>query len=74
MAKKEAFAAVSKKSGVTYYLHSKDVVLRGDREQTIYFFCKEIKEGALAELPKGYIVGENTRTGLPLLKKKVKAA
>ena len=29
--------------GVTYYLHKKDVILRGGREQTIYFFAK--KEG-----------------------------
>ena len=26
--------------GVTYYLHSKDVTLRGGRNQTIYYFAE----------------------------------
>jgi hypothetical protein len=56
--------------GQTYYLHKKDVTLRGGRPQTIYFFAKEVKEGALDELPAGYEVMENKRTGLPMLKKK----
>lgn len=56
--------------GQTYYLHSKDVTLRGGRPQTIYFFAKTEKEGALNELPAGYEVMENKRTGLPMLKKK----
>ncbi len=55
--------------GQTYYLHSKDVVLRGGRNQTIYYFAKEVKPGALDELPEGRIVVENKRTGLPMLKK-----
>ncbi|MBU2595677.1 hypothetical protein KJ713_02520 [Patescibacteria group bacterium] len=56
--------------GQTYYLHSKDVILRGGRPQTIYFFGKEVKDGALDELPAGYEVMENERTGLPMLRKK----
>lgn len=56
--------------GQTYYLHKKDVTLRGGRPQTIYFFAKEVKAGALDELPEGYMVMENERTGLPMLKKK----
>jgi YHS domain-containing protein len=64
-----AFSVESKKSGKTYYLHSKDVKLKGDRIQTIYYFGGEAKENALDELPKGYIVIENERTGLPMLKK-----
>jgi len=56
--------------GQTYYLHKKDVTLRGGRPQTIYFFAKEVKAGALDELPEGYTVMENKRTGLPMLKKK----
>lgn len=55
--------------GQTYYLHSKDVILRGGREQTIYYFAKEVKEGALDALPEGRVVVENQRTGLPLLKR-----
>ena len=64
-----AFSVVSKKSGKTYFLHSKQVKLRGDRDQTIYFFGTEVKEGALDALPAGYAVTENERTGLPMLKK-----
>ena len=29
--------------GKTYFLHSKDVVLKGGRNQTIYYFAKEAK-------------------------------
>ena len=64
-----AHTVVSKKSGKTYYLHTRDVTLRGGREQTIYFFAQSIKDGALDEMPAGYVVSENPRTGLPLLKK-----
>ncbi len=64
-----AFSVVSQKSGKTYYLHSRDVTLRGGRQQTIYFFAQTEKDGVLDELPAGYEVSENPRTGLPLLKK-----
>lgn len=68
-----AYSFVNSK-GVTYYLHKKDVVLRGDRAQTIYFFAKNIggksgKETAVDELPAGRIVSENPRNGFPTLKK-----
>ena len=52
----------------TYYLHKKDTTLRNGRQQTIYFFAKEIKDGALDEVPEGYTVAES-RNGLPVLKK-----
>jgi hypothetical protein len=64
-----AYSVVSKKTGKTYYLHSKKVTLKGGREQTIFFFAGEVKDGALNALPAGYIVIENERTGLPMLKK-----
>lgn len=34
--------------GVTYYLHSSDVTLRGGKQQTIYYFVKnsETAKGA----------------------------
>ena len=38
--------------GKTYFLHSKDVVLKGGRNQTIYYFAKEAKAGA-CDLPAG---------------------
>ncbi len=56
--------------GTTYYLHTKEVKLRGDRLQRIYYFAKEQKEGVVDELPEGYMIEENKRTGLPILKKK----
>ena len=55
--------------GQTYYLHSRVTNLRGGRQQRIYFFAKTIKDGAIEAVPDGYIVSENQRTGLPLLKK-----
>ena len=55
--------------GQTYYLHSRMTNLRGGRQQRIYFFAKTIKDGAIDAVPDGYIVSENQRTGLPLLKK-----
>ena len=45
--------------GVTYYLHSKG---------RMFFFSKEVKEGALDAVPAGYNVVE-MKTGMPVLKK-----
>ncbi|MBI1977127.1 MAG: hypothetical protein HYS55_00040 [Candidatus Omnitrophica bacterium] len=64
-----AFSAISKKSGRTFYLHSKEVTLRGGRKQRIFYFAGEAKEGAIDSLPPGYALGENSKTGLPILKK-----
>ncbi len=64
-----SYAVQSKKSGKTFYLHSKDVILKGGREQRIYYFAGTVKEGAMDALPEGFMVSENTRTGLPLLKR-----
>jgi hypothetical protein len=56
--------------GVTYYLHSKDVTLRGGKQQTIYFFAKnERPADAVEKLPDGYTVQENLRNGFLTLKK-----
>ena len=63
-----AFTHVNSK-GQTYYLHQRDVTLKGGRVQRIYFFAREVKDGAIDALPEGYIVVENPRTGLPILKK-----
>ncbi|MBG40303.1 MAG: hypothetical protein CMP74_03675, partial [Flavobacteriales bacterium] len=54
--------------GVTYYLHSKDVTLRGGRNQTIYYFARDARSNA-CDLPAGKQVVESSRTGLPLVKK-----
>lgn len=64
-----AFSTQSKKSGKTYYLHHRKVTLRGGREQTIYFFAQDVRDGSLDSVPAGYEVMENSRTGLPMLRK-----
>jgi hypothetical protein len=66
------FSVKSKKSGKTYFLHTKEVTLRGDRKQKIFYFSGEAGQGVLNELPVGYEVMENSRTGLPMLRKKKK--
>ncbi|MDA1004786.1 MAG: hypothetical protein O3B31_15790 [Chloroflexi bacterium] len=56
--------------GQMYYLHTKEVTLKGGRQQRIYYFAKAEKPGeGLDSLPVGFQVSENTRTGLPMLKK-----
>lgn len=55
--------------GVKYYLHHKDVNLKGGRTQRIYYFARDIREGAMDMIPPGYKVEETRRTGMPILKK-----
>ena len=68
-----AYTVTSKKSGKTYHLHERRQKLKGGQEVTLYFFAGQPQEGAIDQLPNGYEVSENTKTGLPLLKKKVAA-
>lgn len=63
------FSVVSKKSGKTYILHNRRQELKGGSVVTLYYFAGVAGPTALDALPAGYIVSENTRTGLPLLKK-----
>lgn len=58
--------------GVAYYLHKKDVTLRGGKQQTIYFFAKVPKnaKGEPTDLPAGYEVTENPRNGFLTIRKK----
>lgn len=49
--------------GVTYYLNSKDVTLRGGKLQTIYYFSKDERAEAIAAVPGGMQVNENPRNG-----------
>ncbi len=64
-----AYSVVSKKSGKTYYLHSKNVTLKGGRQQTIYYFAGDVRKEAIDAVPAGYEVMETAQTGLPVLKK-----
>jgi hypothetical protein len=63
-----AYAYTNSKSQ-TYYLHKKDVTLKNGRQQTIYFFARDVRDGSLNAVPAGYTVVETSRTGMPVLKK-----
>lgn len=65
-----AYSIVSKKSGRTYYLHSKTVTLKNTgKQQTIYYFAPDVRAEAIDAIPDGMKVEENPRTGLPYLKR-----
>lgn len=55
--------------GVKYYLNSKEVTLRGGKKQTIYYFSKDERPEAVAELPAGFVVNENPRNGFLTVKR-----
>ena len=63
----DAFKVKSKKSGTEYYLHCRPAA---NGTTKLYFFAKEVKDGAVNSLPDGYEISENPNTGLPVLKKK----
>ncbi len=56
--------------GVTYHLNSKLVTLRGGKQQTIYYFSKDVRPEA-SDLPDGMTVNENPRNGFLTVKRKV---
>lgn len=57
--------------GVLYYLNSKKVVLRGGKEQVIYFFSKDERpETSVDKLPDGMEVNVNLRNGFLTIKRK----
>ena len=62
-----AFSHTNSK-GVAYILHSRITTLKNGNSQTIYFFSKTEKEGALEAVPDGYQVSES-KNGLPVLKR-----
>lgn len=66
-----AYSVKSKKSGKTFYLHTKEVELAAGRKQRIYYFAGAVdSKTSLDAVPAGYEVFENARTGLPMLRKK----
>ena len=54
--------------GVTYYLNSKKVTLRGGRVQTIYYFSKDGGRLEACALPEGKAINENPRNGFLTVK------
>jgi hypothetical protein len=62
-----AYAHTNSK-GTVYYLHSKEVTLKGGKMQRIYYFAKAVDAAfAIDAIPENKMVKENSRTGLPLL-------
>jgi hypothetical protein len=54
-----------------YTLHAREIELKGGHKQVIYFFSQRSpKSGVPVDMPEGYSVVVNKRTGLPYLKKK----
>ena len=56
------------KKGITYFLNSKEVTLRGGQTYTIYYFSKDERPETASSLPEDKKVVENVRNGLPVLK------
>lgn len=57
--------------GVTYYLNSKDVTLRGGKTQTIYYFSKDERpDTGVDSVPAGMQVNENPRNGFLTVSRK----
>ncbi len=54
--------------GVTYYLNTKNVTLRGGREQAIFYFSKDAGRPEACELPSGKVINENPRNGFLTVK------
>ncbi len=58
--------------GNLYYLNAKDVMLRGNRPQRIYFFTKEDRPATGVDLPDTHEVRESPNSGMLVLKRKGK--
>jgi len=54
--------------GVQYYLNTKEVTLRGGRQQSIYYFTRDQRPEGCA-LPDGFEVAENPRNGFLVVKR-----
>ncbi len=65
------YSVKSQKTGETYYLHAATNETKSG-SRTLYYFSKQVKEGAaLDTVPEGYESSESPN-GLPVLKKKTK--
>lgn len=67
----ETYQHVNSK-GVTYYLNTQEVTLRGGKKQTIYFFSKDHRDSTACDLPGGMEVMENPRNGFLTLRKQAR--
>jgi hypothetical protein len=62
------YSVKSNKTGEEYYLHATTSETKSG-SRTLYYFSKQIKEGALDNVPDGYEPSES-KNGLIVLKKK----
>lgn len=53
--------------GDTYFLHERKTGKNGTGK--LFYFAKERKENSVENLPSGYKVAENQKTGMPVIKK-----
>ena len=54
-----------------YTLYAREQLVRGDRYQTVYFFSKRRPVvGKMADVPEGYLVAVEKKSGIPYLRKK----
>ena len=60
--------------GVTYHLNSKEVILKGGRKQTIYYFTKDHRADTATALPDTKVVAENQKNGFLVVKNATQAA
>ncbi len=56
--------------GVTYYLNTKEVTLRGGKVQRIYFFSKDERPETAADLPDDMEVFESERNSFLVVRHK----
>ncbi len=64
-----AYKHISDNKKVAYYLNCKNVILRGGKEQMIYYFSKDERADTGCDLPDGMCVNENKRNGFLTLKR-----
>lgn len=56
--------------GATYYLHANETVLKNGQKHRSYYFARDVRDGAVDEIPKGYEPKEMPN-GTVFLKKKL---
>lgn len=63
-----SFVSFVNSKGVIYFLNSKIIKLRGNRDQRIYYFSREAGENSLSEIPAGFEIVEG-KSGLVFLRR-----
>ena len=56
------------RKGDRYTLHRTVAHLKSGQSRTLHFFSRDVRDGALDEIPAGYVISE-APSGMPVLKK-----